>query len=171
MLGTFLSEITSVMKLLRGLRTLTSPEWFDSKDKSFTWPITLTTRDSLIVVGVDPSSLDPNRRQLLGNRGAFLDQIQKSSLTVEAAFDWKYLVRLLSEDIENDRYIEIWNIVLSQFNADPAVRKWVRGELPHKNIDAGAVFLERLVAVIQGAKQTLKQTLYANHPWSRKDVW
>ena len=25
-------------------------------------------------------------------------------------------IRLLEEDIENDRYIEIWNIALSQFN-------------------------------------------------------
>ncbi len=43
-----------------------------------------------------------------------------------------------AEDIENDRYIEIWNIVLSQFNADPAVPRSEYKELPHKNIDTGA---------------------------------
>ncbi len=66
-------------------------------------------------------------------------------------------IRLLEEDIENDRYIEIWNIVLSQFNADPAVPRSEYKELPNKNIDTGAG-LERLVAVMQGLKQTLKQT-------------
>ena len=39
-------------------------------------------------------------------------------------------IRLLAEDIENDRYIEIWNIVLSQFNADPAVPRSEYKELP-----------------------------------------
>lgn len=66
-------------------------------------------------------------------------------------------LRLLAEDIENDRYIEIWNIVLSQFNADPAVPRSEYKELPNKNIDTGAG-LERLAAVMQGAKQTLKLT-------------
>ena len=78
-----------------------------------------------------------------------LDQIQKSSLTVEAFDPENIGLRLLAEDIENDRYIEIWNIVLSQFNADPAVPRSEYKELPHKNIDTGAG-LERLVAVIQG---------------------
>ncbi len=41
-------------------------------------------------------------------------------------------IRLLEEDIENDRYIEIWNIVLSQFNADPAVPRSEYKELPNK---------------------------------------
>ena len=74
------------------------------------------------------------------------------------AFDPENIgIRLLAEDIENDRYIEIWNIVLSQFNADPAVPRSEYKELPHKNIDTGAG-LERLVAVIQGLRPTLKQT-------------
>ena len=67
--------------------------------------------------------------------------------------------RLLAEDIENDRYIEIWNIVLSQFNADPAVPRSEYKELPHKNIDTGAG-LERLVAVIQGAKTNFETDLF-----------
>ncbi len=71
------------------------------------------------------------------------------------AFDPENIgLRLLAEKIENDRYIEIWNIVLSQFNADPAVPRSEYKELPHKNIDTGAG-LERLVAVIQGAGSLL----------------
>lgn len=68
-------------------------------------------------------------------------------------------IRLLAEDIENDRYIEIWNIVLSQFNADPSVPRSEYKELPHKNIDTGAG-LERLVAVIQGAKTNFETDLF-----------
>ena len=61
------------------------------------------------------------------------DQIQKSSLTVVKIFDPDHVgIKLLAEDIENDRYIEIWNIVLSQFNADPAVPRSEYKELPHK---------------------------------------
>lgn len=68
-------------------------------------------------------------------------------------------IKLLAEDIENDRYIEIWNIVLSQFNADPAVPRSEYKELPHKNIDTGAG-LERLVAVMQGAKTNFETDLF-----------
>mgnify|MGYP000119795897 FL=1 len=68
-------------------------------------------------------------------------------------------IRLLEEDIENDRYIEIWNIVLSQYNADPAVPRSEYKELPNKNIDTGAG-LERLVAVMQGAKTNFETDLF-----------
>ena len=68
-------------------------------------------------------------------------------------------IRLLEEDIENDRYMEIWNIVLSQFNADPAVPRSEYKELPNKNIDTGAG-LERLVAVMQGAKTNFETDLF-----------
>lgn len=65
----------------------------------------------------------------------------------------------LEEDIENDRYIEIWNIVLSQFNADPAVPRSEYKELPNKNIDTGAG-LERLAAIMQGAKTNFETDLF-----------
>lgn len=68
-------------------------------------------------------------------------------------------IRLLEEDLENDRYIEIWNIVLSQFNADPAVPRSEYKELPNKNIDTGAG-LERLAAIFQGAKTNFETDLF-----------
>jgi alanyl-tRNA synthetase len=68
-------------------------------------------------------------------------------------------LRLLAEDIENDRYIEIWNIVLSQFNADPSIPRSEYKELPQKNIDTGAG-LERLTAVMQGAKTNFETDLF-----------
>ena len=74
------------------------------------------------------------------------------------AFDPENIgLRLLAEDIENDRYIEIWNIVLSQFNADPAVPRSEYKELPHKNIDTGAG-LSVWWPLSKGLRPTLKRT-------------
>ncbi len=53
--------------------------------------------------------------------------------------------RLFFEDIENDRYIEIWNIVFSEFENDG---KNNYTPLARKNIDTGAG-LERLACVMQ----------------------
>lgn len=55
---------------------------------------------------------------------------------------------LIINDIENDRFIEIWNIVFSQFNSKEGVERKDYKELPSKNIDTGCG-LERLCCVIQ----------------------
>jgi alanyl-tRNA synthetase len=64
--------------------------------------------------------------------------------------------RLLADDMENDRYIEIWNIVFSQFNNDG---KNNYTELPRKNIDTGAG-LERLVSIFQNAPTNFETDLF-----------
>ena len=46
-------------------------------------------------------------------------------------------IKLLAEEIENDRYIEIWNNVFSQYNAKEGVDRADYEELPSKNIDTG----------------------------------
>jgi alanyl-tRNA synthetase len=55
---------------------------------------------------------------------------------------------VIEKDIENERYIEIWNIVFSQFNSKPEQDRKDYKELPNKNIDTG-MGLERMACVIQ----------------------
>ncbi|AVN63988.1 alanine--tRNA ligase [Mesoplasma florum] len=64
--------------------------------------------------------------------------------------------RLLEEDIENDRYIEIWNIVFSQFNNDGFDNY---SELPRKNIDTGAG-LERIASIFQDTPTNFETDIF-----------
>ena len=67
--------------------------------------------------------------------------------------------KLLKEEIENDRYIEIWGIVFSQYNAQPGVDRKNYKELPSKNIDTGAG-LERIVSVLQETDSNFETDLF-----------
>ena len=66
---------------------------------------------------------------------------------------------LLRNDISNDRYIEIWNIVFSQFNSKPGTPRSEYKELPHKNIDTGAG-LERFCCIMQDAETNYETDLF-----------
>ena len=68
-------------------------------------------------------------------------------------------IKMLKEDIENDRYIEIWNIVFSQFNSEPGKKREDYKELPSKNIDTGAG-LERLACVMQETETNYESDLF-----------
>ena len=57
---------------------------------------------------------------------------------------------------ENERYLEIWNIVFSEFNHKP---DGTYEPLPHKNIDTG-LGLERLVSVFQHARTNFETDLF-----------
>lgn len=65
-------------------------------------------------------------------------------------------IELLINDIENDRYIEIWNIVFSQFNNDGENNYT---ELATKNIDTGAG-LERITSILQDAPTNFDTDLF-----------
>lgn len=104
-------------------------------------------RDTWIANGIDPTHLIP----LDGNfweigegpcgpdTEIFYDRGEK--------YD-KRGIELIAQDIENDRYIEIWNIVFSQFNSKEGVARENYVELPSKNIDTGCG-LERVACVMQ----------------------
>lgn len=68
-------------------------------------------------------------------------------------------IRLLIEDLENDRYLEIGNIVLSQFNSKEGLKRSEYPELPTKNIDTG-MGLERMVSIIQGGETNYDTDLF-----------
>ncbi|MGX7198204.1 alanine--tRNA ligase [Enterococcus olivae] len=57
---------------------------------------------------------------------------------------------------ENERYLEIWNLVFSEFNHKPDD---TYEPLPHKNIDTG-MGLERMVSVIQNAPTNFETDLF-----------
>ncbi len=67
--------------------------------------------------------------------------------------------KLLREDLDNDRYIEIWNIVLSQFNSTSGLDRSKYPELPSKNIDTGSG-LERLACIFQGTESNFETDLF-----------
>ncbi|OZV23175.1 alanine--tRNA ligase [Streptococcus sobrinus] len=146
-----------------GYELLTSPEWFDlPKEKLFVtyYPDDKDTYNRWIACGMDASHMVPIEDNFweigAGPSGPdteiFFDRGED--------FDPDHVgLKLLAEDIENDRYIEIWNIVLSQFNADPKLDRKDYQELPSKNIDTGAG-LERLAAVMQGAKTNFETDLF-----------
>lgn len=58
-------------------------------------------------------------------------------------------IKLFYEELENDRYIEIWNLVFSQYNSEEGKSREEYDELPQKNIDTG-MGLERITSIIQG---------------------
>ncbi|MGT2711166.1 alanine--tRNA ligase [Streptococcus oriscaviae] len=146
-----------------GFELLTSPEWFAfPQEKLYMtyYPDDIDSYNRWVALGVDPSHLIPLEDNFWEIGAGPSGPDTEIFFDRGPSFDPENLgVRLLQEDIENDRYIEIWNIVLSQFNADPAVPRSEYKELPNKNIDTGAG-LERLAAIFQGAKTNFETDLF-----------
>ena len=142
---------------------LFSEEWFGfDKDLIYITYYTkdLDTLNKWVSLGVDESHmipLDDNFWEIgEGPCGPdteiFFDRGEK--------YDPKHLgIKMLKEDIENDRYIEIWNIVFSQFNSEPGKKRSEYKELPSKNIDTGSG-LERLACVMQETETNYETDLF-----------
>ncbi|RUO86789.1 alanine--tRNA ligase [Spiroplasma endosymbiont of Megaselia nigra] len=65
-------------------------------------------------------------------------------------------LKLLQDDLENDRYLEVWNIVFSQYNNNG---DGTYTDLPRKNIDTGAG-LERITSIIQETPTNFENDLF-----------
>lgn len=142
---------------------LTSEKYFGMpKDKLyFTYnPIDEETHQLWLKEGVEESHLIPLEGNYweIGegpagpNTEVFFDRGEK--------YDPNHLGdRLLREEIENDRYVEIWGIVFSQFNAVPGTPRSEYKELPSKNIDTGAG-LERIACVLQETETNFETDLF-----------
>lgn len=143
---------------------LTSPEWMDiDKDKLY---ITVYTDDEDAYriwtekCGVDPSHILKTKENFweIGKGPGGPD--------TEIHFDRgeKYDPeglgeKLFFEEMENDRYIEVWNVVFSQYDCDPSIDRKEYKELPQKNIDTG-MGLERLVALVQDGETNFDTDLF-----------
>ena len=68
-------------------------------------------------------------------------------------------IKLLQEEIENDRYIEIWNNVFSQYNAKEGIPRDKYKELPSKNIDTG-MGVERMACILQETETNYETDLF-----------
>lgn len=68
-------------------------------------------------------------------------------------------ISVIEKDIENDRYVEFWNIVFSQYNSKDGLLRKDYPELPSKNIDTGLGY-ERLVCLLQNKKTNFETDLF-----------
>ena len=66
---------------------------------------------------------------------------------------------LFKNDEEQERYVEIWNNVFSQFNSEEGVSRKDYKELPSKNIDTGAG-LERWCCIFQDVDSNFETDLF-----------
>lgn len=142
---------------------LTSKEWFDIPlDKLY---VTLYTNDNeaynkWLEVGIPKDhiiKLEGNFWEIgEGPCGPdseiFYDQGEKLDPDGDA---WEKFIH----DEDQDRYVEIWNNVFSQYNAKKGVKREKYQELPHKNIDTGAG-LERWACILQGVESNFETDLF-----------
>ena len=142
---------------------LTSPEYFGI-DKDLIY-VTVYSEDEVaknrwIEVGLEESHIIP----LEGNFweiGAgpcgpdseiFYDRGEKYDVDGNAFLKFK-------NDEDQERYVEIWNNVFSQFNAKEGVERKDYQELPSKNIDTGAG-LERWCCIFQNVDSNFETDLF-----------
>jgi len=142
---------------------LTSPEWF-AIDPAKLYITVYEKDDEAYRIWTEEIGIHPDHIFKMGRDTNFWDVGQgPCGPNTEMFFDrggqWdpEHLgIKLLSQDLENDRYIEIWNVVFSQFNNDGTNHYT---ELPRKNIDTGAG-LERLASIFQGTPTNFETDLF-----------
>ena len=142
---------------------LTSSKYFDmDKDKIYVtvYPDDIDTYNLWISLGVKPShiiKLENNfweigpgpsgpDTEIFYDRGEKYDKEKKG-------------IKLLETEEENDRYIEIWNNVLSMYNATEGLRREEYPVLPSKNIDTG-MGVERMACILQGTETNYETDLF-----------
>lgn len=131
---------------------LTSEKWFGfPKEKLYItyYPDDIATRDLWIKCGMDPDHMIPSEDNFWEIGEGPCGPDTEINFDRGEEYDPEHIgIKLLKDDIENDRYIELWNIVFSQFNSKPGMKREDYPELPHKNIDTGAS-LERFACIMQ----------------------
>lgn len=162
MLGNFsIGDYFKEEAIAWGYELLTDKKWFGfEKDKLYItyYPDDIEAKNIWMSLGVEQSHLIPREDNFweIGSGPCGPD--------TEIYYDRGPLydtrgVELIEEDIENERYIEIWNIVFSQFNAKEGIERSLYKELPNKNIDTGGG-LERFACVIQQTETNFETDLF-----------
>lgn len=139
---------------------LTSKEWFDMDPEKLyvtVYPKDEEAKKIWLETGVDPS-------HIVEAEDNFWDIGEgPSGPDSEIFYDRGEEFNNLADDDpenypggENERWLEIWNIVFSQFNHKP---DGTYEPLPHKNIDTG-MGLERVVSVFQDAPTNFETDLF-----------
>ncbi len=141
---------------------LTSEKWFGfDKDKLYAtiYPNDNEAYELWVKVGMDPSHifrLEDNFWEIGEgpsgpNTEIFYDRGEK--------YEYDAPKEELYPGGENERYLEIWNLVFSQFNAKDGLKREEYPELPSKNIDTG-MGLERMTSVIQDVPTNFDTDLF-----------
>lgn len=142
---------------------LTSPEWFGfPKEKLYMTyhPDDLETKKCWMDAGIDESHLITKEDNFWEIGEGPCGPDTEVHYDRGEKYDPDHLgIKLLQDDIDNFRYVEIWNIVFSQYNSEIGKKRSEYKELPSKNIDTGAG-LERLVCVIQGTDTNFETDLF-----------
>ena len=164
MLGNFsIGDYFKEEALTWAYELLTSSKYYDiPKDKLY---ITVYTDDDeayniWVKLGIDPSHivrLEENYWEI-GEGPSGPDSEIFYDRGVKYDKD-KQGIKLLEQEIENDRYIEIWNNVFSQFNAKEGVPRKEYEELPSKNIDTG-MGVERMACIMQETETNYETDLF-----------
>ena len=145
------------------LELLTSPKYFDmDKDKLYitVYPDDEETYNIWLFLGIKPSHLIKLKNnfweigpgpsgpdtEIFYDRGEKYDPDRKG-------------ISMLENEEDNDRYIEIWNNVLSQFNAVEGLPREEYPELPSKNIDTG-MGVERMACILQNTETNYETDLF-----------
>ncbi len=142
---------------------LTSEKYFGI-DKNLlyvtVYPSDLQAQSKWVSVGLDSTHIIPLEENFweIGegpcgpDSEIFFDRGEKYDPTGDALEKFK-------NDEEQERFVEIWNNVFSQFNSKTGVPREEYKELPSKNIDTGAG-LERWCCIFQGVDSNFETDLF-----------
>lgn len=162
MLGNFsIGDYFKEQAIRWGLELLTDPKWFGfPKERLYMtyYPDDLEAKEIWLHLGIEANHLIPRTDNFWEIGQGPCGPDTEIYFDRGERFDPRG-VELIEDDIENERYIEIWNIVFSQFNAKPGLAREAYPELPNKNIDTGAG-LERFACVIQQTETNFETDLF-----------
>ena len=142
---------------------LTSPEYFDI-DKDLLYVTVYSDDDVAFNKWVEVGIAEDHIARLEGNyweigegpcgpdSEIFYDRGEELDPDGDALEKWR-------NDEDQERYVEIWNNVFSQYNSKAGVDRKDYKELPSKNIDTGAG-LERWCCIFQGVDSNFETDLF-----------